>query len=158
MIPSASKRTFSPGIFPNTKYKSFQRQLNMWGFERQNATTASTAMTTATQETTKTTTKAAAAAAVAALKGAYLHPCFVRGQPELCRGMVRIKIKGILSKKKKRNSSSSTTVSTCSHRSTSTGSHHSTTTTTTALNAHRAAMALATTSLAGTAGAPSAFV
>jgi len=61
-----------PKYFDKTKYKSFQRQLNMWGFDRVGS---------------------------GPYKGAYLHPCFLRGQPQLCESMQRTKIKGIHSKK-----------------------------------------------------------
>jgi hypothetical protein len=53
--------------FKQTKYKSFQRQLNMWGFER---------------------------LLVGPEKGGYSHAHFVRGKPALCRHMKRLKIKG----------------------------------------------------------------
>ena len=61
-----------PKYFDKTKYKSFQRQLNMWGFDR---------------------------VGTGPYKGAYLHDCFIRGQPKLCESMQRTKIKGIHSKK-----------------------------------------------------------
>lgn len=61
-----------PRYFNNTKYKSFQRQLNMWGFDR---------------------------VGNGPYKGAYLHHFFIRGKPELCESMQRTKIKGIHSKK-----------------------------------------------------------
>jgi len=66
-----------PKYFDKTKYKSFQRQLNMWGFDRVGS---------------------------GPYKGAYLHPCFIRGQPQLCESMQRTKIKGIHSKKLRKNS------------------------------------------------------
>lgn len=53
--------------FNQTKYASFQRQLNLYGFSRLSHGLD---------------------------KGAYYHKCFVRGQRKLCRGMVRLKIKG----------------------------------------------------------------
>lgn len=46
---------------------SFQRQLNLYGFQR---------LLTGSD------------------KGAYYHSCFVRGQPRLCKGMIRQKVKG----------------------------------------------------------------
>jgi len=61
-----------PKYFDKTKYKSFQRQLNMWGFDRVGS---------------------------GPYKGAYLHTCFIRGKPQLCESMQRTKIKGIHSKK-----------------------------------------------------------
>jgi len=65
-----------PKYFDKTKYKSFQRQLNMWGFDRVGS---------------------------GPLKGSYLHQCFIRGQPHLCESMQRTKIKGINSKKLRKN-------------------------------------------------------
>lgn len=56
-----------PHFFNQTKYASFQRQLNLYGFSR---------LTHGPD------------------KGAYYHGCFVRGERNLCRGMVRQKIKG----------------------------------------------------------------
>lgn len=56
-----------PNYFNQTKYASFQRQLNLYGFSRLSHGKD---------------------------KGAYYHPCFVRGQRDLCRNMVRQKIKG----------------------------------------------------------------
>jgi hypothetical protein len=53
--------------FNQTKYASFQRQLNLYGFSRLSHGRD---------------------------KGAYYHQCFVRGDRNLCRGMVRQKIKG----------------------------------------------------------------
>jgi hypothetical protein len=60
-------------FFKQTKYKSFQRQINIWGFER-------------------------ILNGPAARKGAYKHACFVRGQPSLCKGMKRQKLKGTIRK------------------------------------------------------------
>lgn len=56
-----------PTYFNQSKFASFQRQLNLYGFQR----------LTAGRD-----------------KGAYYHSCFVRHQVSLCRGMVRQKIKG----------------------------------------------------------------
>jgi hypothetical protein len=56
-----------PSYFKQTKYKSFQRQLNLWGFER---------MTQNGQE-----------------KGAYFHKNFLRDQPSLCRFLSRQRAK-----------------------------------------------------------------
>lgn len=53
--------------FNQTKYASFQRQLNLYGFSRLSHGRD---------------------------KGAYYHQCFVRGQRNLCRNMIRQKIKG----------------------------------------------------------------
>jgi len=54
-------------FFNQTKYASFQRQLNLYGFSR---------LTHGPD------------------KGAYYHNCFVRGKRHLCKGMIRQKIKG----------------------------------------------------------------
>mmetsp|Transcript_31020 Transcript_31020/g.74944 ORF Transcript_31020/g.74944 Transcript_31020/m.74944 type:complete len:518 (-) Transcript_31020:411-1964(-) len=56
-----------PKFFNQSKYASFQRQLNLYGFQR---------LLTGPD------------------KGAYYHGCFVRGQPSLCKGMIRQKVKG----------------------------------------------------------------
>jgi len=56
-----------PHYFNQTKYASFQRQLNLYGFSRLSHGRD---------------------------KGAYYHSCFVRGESDLCRGMIRQKIKG----------------------------------------------------------------
>uniref|UniRef100_A0A7S4ER40 HSF-type DNA-binding domain-containing protein n=2 Tax=Pseudo-nitzschia australis TaxID=44445 RepID=A0A7S4ER40_9STRA len=56
-----------PHFFNQTKYASFQRQLNLYGFSR---------LTHGPD------------------KGAYYHNCFVRGKRHLCKGMIRQKIKG----------------------------------------------------------------
>lgn len=55
-----------PLFFKQTKYKSFQRQLNLWNFERiQNGND----------------------------KGAYYHPQFLREDPSLCRHLTRQRAK-----------------------------------------------------------------
>ena len=56
-----------PLFFGSIKMKSFQRQLNMWGFER---------------------------VCNGPDRGAYLHTYFLKGQPDLCHNMKRIKVKG----------------------------------------------------------------
>lgn len=56
-----------PRYFKQTKYKSFRRQLNIWGFHR-------------SEERPH--------------KGGYWHPSFVRGRPTLCHNMKRTQIKG----------------------------------------------------------------
>lgn len=61
-----SKRIM-PDFFNSSKHKTFQRSLNLWGFEK---------ITTGPD------------------KGACYHPCFVRGKPDLCHSMMRVKIKG----------------------------------------------------------------
>ena len=57
-----------PKYFNQNRYKSFQRQLNIYGFER---------------------------VAQGKDKGAYAHKCFIRGIPDLCGHMTRTKIKGV---------------------------------------------------------------
>jgi hypothetical protein len=60
--------TIAKTYFSQTHYKSFQRQLNIYGFQR---------ITTSGPD-----------------KGGYTHEFLVRGEPEKCRFMVRTKIKG----------------------------------------------------------------
>ena len=59
--------TIMPHFFKHTKYASFQRQLNLYGFMR---------------------------LTVGPDKGAVYHECFIRNQPQLIQGMVRKRIKG----------------------------------------------------------------
>jgi hypothetical protein len=55
-------------MFNQTKFKSFQRQLNLWGFERvQNGPD----------------------------KGSYFHPLFVKGQKDWCQRLSRVRLRGI---------------------------------------------------------------
>mmetsp|Transcript_24112 Transcript_24112/g.42788 ORF Transcript_24112/g.42788 Transcript_24112/m.42788 type:complete len:313 (-) Transcript_24112:1017-1955(-) len=61
-----------PKYFPKTKFKSFQRQLNMWEFGR---------------------------ITFGPYTGGYTHEFFSRSKPELCHMMKRVKIKGTNSKK-----------------------------------------------------------
>jgi len=56
-----------PGYFASQKYKTFQRSLNLWGFE---------------------------SVAKGPDRGACYHQYFVKGHPELCHSMTRVKIKG----------------------------------------------------------------
>eukprot|EP00751_Fragilariopsis_kerguelensis_P020086 CAMPEP_0170899078 /NCGR_PEP_ID=MMETSP0734-20130129/46436_1 /TAXON_ID=186038 /ORGANISM="Fragilariopsis kerguelensis, Strain L26-C5" /LENGTH=557 /DNA_ID=CAMNT_0011291963 /DNA_START=15 /DNA_END=1689 /DNA_ORIENTATION=+ len=56
-----------PGYFASQKYKTFQRSLNLWGFE---------------------------SVAKGEERGACYHKFFVKGRPELCHNMTRVKIKG----------------------------------------------------------------
>jgi hypothetical protein len=54
-------------MFNQTKFKSFQRQLNLWGFERvQNGPD----------------------------KGSYYHPLFVQGNRDCCQRLTRVRLKG----------------------------------------------------------------
>lgn len=87
-----------PKYFDKTKYKSFQRQLNMWGFDR---------------------------VGQGPYKGAYLHDCFIRGQPKLCENMQRTKIKGIHSKKLRKSLLQNDLLGSSSHHSLGGSSHHS---------------------------------
>lgn len=59
--------TIMPSYFSSTKYKTFQRSLNLWGFE---------------------------SVSKGSDRGACYHPYFLKGQPDLCHSMTRIKIKG----------------------------------------------------------------
>lgn len=61
-----SKRVM-PAYFNSSKHKTFQRSLNLWGFEKINT---------------------------GPNKGACYHPFFIRGEPDLCHSMMRVKIKG----------------------------------------------------------------
>lgn len=56
-----------PAFFNSSKHKTFQRSLNLWGFEKVNNGPG---------------------------KGACYHPFFIRGKPDLCHSMMRVKIKG----------------------------------------------------------------
>jgi hypothetical protein len=56
-----------PRYFKKIKFKSFRRQINMWGFERIKG---------------------------GAGMGGYRHSSFIRGMPSFCRKMKRVKIKG----------------------------------------------------------------
>jgi hypothetical protein len=56
-----------PSYFNQSQYKSFQRQLNIYGFSR---------------------------TTIGAERGAYTHELLIRGKPDICRFMVRTKIKG----------------------------------------------------------------
>ena len=64
----------TPRYFNQNYYKSFQRQLNIYGFERVRQ---------------------------GRHKGAYFHDLFVRGEPGLCHQMVRTKVRGRTSCKNK---------------------------------------------------------
>merc|ERR1719498_2075910 len=57
-----------PRYFKQTKYRSFRRQLNLWGFER---------------------------LLRGPLRGGYHNPNFVHRRPSLCHNMKRVEIKGI---------------------------------------------------------------
>jgi len=74
-------------FFNQTQYKSFQRQLNIYGFTR-----------------VKTAGKAT---------GSYTHPLFIRGNPDACSFMIRVKVKkkGIRKNLNRSNSKESTTSS-----------------------------------------------
>ncbi|KAG7342585.1 HSF-type DNA-binding protein [Nitzschia inconspicua] len=56
-----------PVYFSSNKYKTFQRSLNLWGFE---------------------------SVSKGPNRGACYHESFVKGQPELCHSMNRVKVKG----------------------------------------------------------------
>lgn len=61
-----------PRYFNQTKYKSFLRQLNLWGFDR--------------------------ILDSGPMRGSYRHPLFVKDKPELCHQMKRTKVKGLKQK------------------------------------------------------------
>lgn len=65
--PIQFEKSIMKRFFNQTRYKSFQRQLNIYGFIR-----------------VKTAGKAT---------GSYTHPLFIRGDPDACRFMTRTKIK-----------------------------------------------------------------
>ena len=54
-------------MFNQTKFKSFQRQLNLWGFERVQSGPD---------------------------KGSYFHPLFIKGRRECCQQLSRVRLKG----------------------------------------------------------------
>jgi hypothetical protein len=56
-----------PAFFSSSKYKTFQRSLNLWGFK---------------------------SVSRGPDKGACYHQFFVRGKADLCKNMIRVKIKG----------------------------------------------------------------
>ncbi len=90
-----------PRFFKQTKYKSFQRQLNLYGFIRVDS---------------------------GPNKGGYRHPNFQRGRKDLLVNINRIKIKGNGRPRSDRNSSANIIESDMSHHSRSTRldiSHHS---------------------------------
>lgn len=70
--PKEFAKFVMPLFFGQTKYASFQRQLNLYGYSR---------FTHGTD------------------KGAYYHACMIRGNPQAVRGMVRRKIKGTSSRR-----------------------------------------------------------
>jgi hypothetical protein len=71
--PDAFVAQVMPHFFNQSKYKSFQRQLNIWGFQRVQGGPGA---------------------------GSYRHHSFVRGIPSRCCEMKRIKIKGIYKRRK----------------------------------------------------------
>lgn len=58
-------------MFNQTKFKSFQRQLNLWGFERVQSGPD---------------------------KGSYYHALFTRGNRECCQRLTRVRLKGVVEK------------------------------------------------------------
>ena len=68
------EKLLMPLYFKATKLRSFQRQLNLWGFERTQTAGGDTS------------------------SSFYSHPQFVRGQPENLRHILRVKIKGSIGK------------------------------------------------------------
>jgi len=76
-----------PAYFSSAKYKTFQRSLNLWGFE---------------------------SISKGRDKGSCFHKFFVRGHPNLCENMRRVKIKGQQATKVKETSFSPLTTTTSS--------------------------------------------
>jgi len=71
-----NKAVFASKIIPEyfdppIKYKSFQRSVNMWGLKRVDRDDCP-----------------------GTEKGSYVHESFIRGNPDLCKNMKRVKIKG----------------------------------------------------------------
>eukprot|EP00534_Pseudo-nitzschia_fraudulenta_P002055 CAMPEP_0201122042 /NCGR_PEP_ID=MMETSP0850-20130426/5769_1 /ASSEMBLY_ACC=CAM_ASM_000622 /TAXON_ID=183588 /ORGANISM="Pseudo-nitzschia fraudulenta, Strain WWA7" /LENGTH=347 /DNA_ID=CAMNT_0047388625 /DNA_START=347 /DNA_END=1390 /DNA_ORIENTATION=+ len=58
-------------MFNQTKFKSFQRQLNLWGFERVQSGPD---------------------------KGSYFHPLFIKSERECCQRLTRVRLKGTTDK------------------------------------------------------------
>jgi hypothetical protein len=65
--PGVFVEVIMPRYFKKILFRSFRRQINMWGFERIKG---------------------------GAGKGGYMHPNFIRDMPSLCYMMKRVKIKG----------------------------------------------------------------
>lgn len=78
--PKNFEKSIMKEYFNQTRYKSFQRQLNIYGFER---------------------------ITIGADIGSYTHQLLVRGKPNICRFMVRTKVKNKGSKASNNNGSSS---------------------------------------------------
>jgi len=68
------EKLLMPLYFKATKLRSFQRQLNLWGFERTQTAGGDTS------------------------SSFYSHTSFIRGQPENLRHILRVKIKGSIGK------------------------------------------------------------
>jgi len=106
-----------PTYFKQTKYKSFQRQLYFYGFQRVSSSSSSSSSSTSSseqkqkrgQQQTKTV-------------GSYRHPMFVRGNKTLCLSMVP---------KKNKSSKSSSKIKSFVGTSTATATATATTTATT---------------------------
>jgi hypothetical protein len=69
--PKEFEQWILPRYFSQTKYRSFLRQLYLYGFDRFNVVDKSSKYF-----------------------GAYFHPLFVKGKSELCLQMKRVKVKG----------------------------------------------------------------
>jgi len=111
--------TIVPTYFKQTKYKSFQRQLYFYGFQRVSSSSSSSTSSSSSskqkrgQQQTKTV-------------GSYRHPMFVRGNKTLCLSMVPKK-----NKSSKSNSKIKSIVGTSTATATATATATTTTTTTT---------------------------
>lgn len=84
-----------PAFFRTTNHRSFQRNLNLWGFQKVNNTNNDNGINEndyKRRNNDKNTTPHSNSSA--STNGARYHPYFIRHQPNLCIKMKRVKIKG----------------------------------------------------------------